>query len=369
MAGGRIAMILSPHSSCALFGTSGKCLINYVPPRFQENDSVYQPQAYSIVLLFMLASMLCWGSWANTRKLTAGYPFSLFYWDYVAGILVGSLLWGFTLGSVGNDSASFLANLRAADSTHLLYAISGGVIFNVANLLLVAAIDLAGMAVAFPVGIGLALIVGVVLNYAIHPAGNPLFIFGGVALIAAAIMLDALAYKRRESSNPTSTRGVVLSIVSGVLMGIFYPFVAKSTLGDHALGPYAVGFIFAIGVALCSLPLNSFLMGHSLTGEPSTSFAQYLKTKGSWHFWALLGGMIWCTGAVSSFVASKVNLVGPAVSYAIGQGATMVSAVWGVFVWREFASAPRAARKLIPWMFLLFLTGLCAIAIAPLLAK
>ena len=147
-------------------------------------------------------------------------------------------------------------------------------------------------------------------------------------MVAVAIMLDALAYKRRESNNPTSTRGVFLSIVSGVLMGIFYPFVAKSTLGDHALGPYAAGFIFAIGVALCSLPLNSFLMKHSLTGEPSTSFTQYLKTKSSWHFWALLGGMIWCTGAVSSFVASKANLVGSAVSYAIGQGATMVSAVW-----------------------------------------
>ena len=242
---------------------------------------MYQPQAYSLVLLFMITSMLCWGSWANTRKLTAGYAFSLFYWDYVIGILIGSLLWGFTLGSMGDAPLSFTANLRAADATHLLFAIAGGAVFNVANLLLVAAIDVAGMAVAFPVGIGLALIVGVVLNYFVNPAGNPLLIFGGVALVAIAIVLDALAYKRREALGTISARGVVLSVISGLLMGTFFPLVAKSTLGAHALGPYAVAFVFAIGVILCSLPLNAYLMRYSLTGEPSTTFGQYAAVRGS----------------------------------------------------------------------------------------
>ena len=330
---------------------------------------MYQPQVYGIVFLFMITSMLCWGSWANTRKLTAGYSFSLFYWDYVIGIIVGSLVWGFTLGSLGDQGTAFVANLHAADLTHCLYAVLGGIIFNVANLLLVAAIDLAGMAVAFPVGIGLALIVGVVSNYVIHPTGNPYLIFGGVSLVAIAIVLDALAYKRREPGGTTSTRGVVLSVISGILMGSFYPFVAKSTLGDHALGPYAVALVFAFGVALCSLPLNMFLMKHSLTGEAPTTFRQYVSARGSWHFWALLGGVIWSTGAVASFVASKAELVGPAVSYAIGQGATMVSAFWGVFVWREFSSAPAVSRKLIPWMFFFFLTGLGAIAVAPLIIR
>jgi glucose uptake protein len=318
--------------------------------------------------MFMITSMLCWGSWANTRKLTQGYPFSLFYWDYVVGIVLGTLLWGFTLGSLNGGPTAFLANLHSADGGHLLYAIAGGVVFNVANLLLVAAIDVAGMAVAFPVGIGLALIVGVVLNYIVNPAGNPLLIFSGVALVAVAILLDALAYRRREAQGSVSARGVVLSIVSGILMGTFFPLVAKSTLGEHALGPYAVAFIFAIGVALCSLPVNTLLMKKSLTGEPAVSFAQYGAARGSWHFWGVLGGIIWCTGAVASFVASGAHLVGPAVSYAIGQGATMVSAVWGVFVWREFAAAPAGSRRLIPWMFLFFLAGLGSIAIAPLVS-
>lgn len=317
----------------------------------------------------MLMSMLCWGSWANTRKLTAGYAFSLFYWDYVIGIALGSLLWGLTLGSLHGGATAFLANLGSADHIHWILAITGGVIFNLANLLLVASIDLAGMAVAFPVGIGLALIVGVILNYIIQPAGNPILIFGGVALVAAAILLDALAYRLREASNVVSTRGVILSIVSGLLMGTFYPFIAKSTLGPHSLGPYAVAFVFAIGVACCSLPVNAWLMRHSLTGEAPSSLQDYHRAPASWHAWGMAGGAIWCTGAVASFVASRANLVGPAVSYAIGQGATMVSAVWGVFIWREFANAPSSSRRLLPYMFVLFLMGLGAIAVAPLLAR
>lgn len=330
---------------------------------------MYQPESYQVVLLFMVASMLCWGSWANTRKLTVGYAFSLFYWDYVVGILLGSLIWGFTLGSIFGGPASFLANLRAAGGIHIAYAIAGGIIFNVANLLLVAAIDIAGMAVAFPVGIGLALIVGVVLNYIVSPAGNPVYLFSGLLLVAIAILLDALAYKRRESAGSVTARGVVLSIISGVLMGTFYPFVAKSTLGDGALGPYAVAFIFAIGVALCSLVMNTVLMKRSLTGEPAVTIADYFAARRSWHWWGIFGGLVWCTGAVASFVASKANAVGPAVSYAIGQGATMVSALWGVFIWREFATAPPESRRLVPWMFLFFIAGLAAIAVAPLMVR
>jgi glucose uptake protein len=317
----------------------------------------------------MIASMLCWGSWANTRKLTTGYAFSLFYWDYVIGIAVAALGWGLTFGSLNGGTTAFLQNLATADRNHWLLAIAGGIIFNVANLLLVASIDLAGMAVAFPVGIGLALIVGVILNYIIQPAGNPLFIFGGVALVAVAILLDALAYRRREAGDPISTRGVILSIVSGLLMGTFYPFVAKSTLGEHSLGPYAVAFVFALGVMICSLPVNTWLMGHSLTGEKPTFFKDYRQARTSWHIWGVVGGAIWCTGAVASFVASRANLVGPAVSYAIGQGATMISAIWGVFVWREFANAPASSRRLLPYMFVLFLLGLGLIAAAPLIAR
>ena len=329
---------------------------------------MYQPEAYGAALLFMLVSMICWGSWANTMKLTAGYAFQLFYWDYVMGILLGAVLWGFTLGSVGGRGLPFLADIQQADRQHILLALGGGAVFNVANLLLVAAIDIAGLAVAFPVGIGLALIVGVLLNYILAPRGNPALLFGGILLVTLAIALDALAYRRREGERKkVSSRGIQLSLACGVLMGVFYPLVAKAITGPQSLGPYAVALFFGLGTALCSIPVNYFLMRRPLTDAPRVTMMEYFAAKGSWHFWGVVGGVIWCTGAVMSFVASHAQIVGPAISYAIGQGATMVSAVWGVLVWREFANAPAGARKLIPLMFALFILGLGAVALAPIL--
>lgn len=331
---------------------------------------MYQPEVYWISLLFMLLSTLCWGSWANTMKLTPGYGFQLFYWDYVAGVLLGSLCWGLTLGNLGGGSLSFVANISGTDMRHILLAVSGGAVFNLANLLLVAAIEIAGLAVAFPVGIGLALVVGVLLNYAIMPKGYPLLLFGGMALIILAIVLDALAYFRRESKRRSvSARGVWISIGCGLLMGIFYPLVSKAMQGRASLGPYTVVFFFSVGVATCAIPVNYLFMRKPLTGTPPVTWSQYYRTRSSWHAWGIVGGLIWCTGMVFNIVASHAQIVGPAVSYAIGQGATMVSALWGVFIWKEFAHAPAASRKLIPAMFILFLLGLGSIAIAPMVGR
>ncbi len=318
----------------------------------------------------MIVSMLCWGSWANTVKLTPGWPFQLFYWDYVIGIIAGSLLWGLTLGSAGGGPLSFVSNLHSADSGHIIFALLGGVVFNVANLLLVAAIEIAGLAVAFPVGIGLALVVGVLLNYFIAPQGSPALLFGGMALVVVAIIVDAMAYRRREATRKAvSARGIQLSVACGILMGLFYPLVAKAITGEHSLGPYSVAFWFSIGTAICAVPVNYFLMRKPLAGGQAVTMRDYLRGRGAWHVWGIVGGIIWCTGAVFNFVASNAHIVGPAISYAIGQGATMVSALWGVFIWREFATAPSNARKLIPLMFIFFLVGLGAVAIAPVFPR
>jgi glucose uptake protein len=328
---------------------------------------VFQPQSYVIALSFMILSMLCWGSWANTVKLCPGYRFQLFYWDYVVGLCLGTLLWGLSLGSLGGTGLPLVADALHADSMHRLLAFTGGVIFNVANLLLVAAIDIAGLAVAFPIGIGLALVIGAASSYAIRPSGNPRMLFGGIALVLAAIVFDAVAYRLREEQRRTlSKRGVALSLASGVLMGTFYPFVAKSMEGLQAPGPYAAALFFAVGVLACAIPVNTLLMRKPLDGRESVSAAGFAMAPARWHAWGIVGGLIWCTGAVLNFVASRAHVVGPAVSYSVGQGATMISACWGVFVWHEFAAAPRRSRKLLMWMFLFFLLGLAAIALAPL---
>ena len=326
---------------------------------------MYQPESYAMQLAFMLLSMLCWGSWANMLKLAPAWPFQLFYWDYVLGILLASFGWGFTLGG---GPHIFLAALGAASARHILLAIAGGAIFNAANLLLVAAIEIAGLAVAFPLAIGLALVIGVLLNYALAPAGNPWLLFIGVGLVVVALVVDAIAFHRRETHQQrVSSAGIGLSLLAGVLMGLFYPFVEKSLQGQHALGPYSVAPYFALGVLVCALPGNYWLMRRPLSKQTRVGFSQYFSGRPLWHLWGLIGGAIWCAGAVLNFVSSRGEFVGPAVAYALGQGATMVSAAWGIFLWHEFREAPRSARRLIPFMFLLFIVGLGAIAFAPVI--
>lgn len=328
---------------------------------------MYQPEAYFAVLAFMLTSMICWGSWAIMMKLTPGYAFQLFYWDYIVGIILGAFVWGMTLGSLGGAGPTFLENLRRGDAAHITYALAGGAVFNVANLLLVAAIDIAGLAVAFPLGIGLALVVGVLLNYLLQPRGNPVLLFGGVALVMLAILFDAMAYRNREGERrAVSARGIQISIACGILMGVFYPLVVKAKTGSGSLGSYAVAFVFCLGAGLCAVPVNYLLMKSPPTGAPPVLGKDYLVAPSAYHVWGILGGMIWCTGLVFNLIASGANVVGPAISYAIGQGATMVSAIWGVFIWREFVGAPPSSRKFIPLMFVFFVAGLFSIAVAPL---
>ncbi len=313
----------------------------------------------------LILSMICWGSWANTQKLCKGWRFELFYWDYVWGILILSLLAGFTLGRTDAASAdSFMNSFRSTDAIHVLLALAGGAIFNLGNILLVAAIAIAGLAVAFPIGIGLALVIGAALNYIVAPKGNPLLLFGGIALVCVAIVLDAMAYRKLAKDLKVTTKGIVVSLLSGVLIGVFYPLVAKALQGEHHLVPYTVFFVFALGILACTIPANLIFMRRPVVGTPVT-LADYFKGTGALHFWGILGGAIWGVGTVSNFVASYAQMVGPATSYALGQGATMVSAVWGVFVWKEFAGAGRDARRLLALMFACFIIGLGCIALAP----
>jgi len=284
--------------------------------------------------------------------------------------MLATVVWGFTAGSLGHAGPPFLDAVAHTSSHAILFALAGGVVFNVANLLLVAAIDVAGLAVAFPVGIGLALVIGAVASYLLNPAANPLLLFGGVALVTVAIVLDAAAYRKRESTaKATTTRGIVLSLIAGVLMGGWYPIATRDLASNAAPGPYAIAFFFGIGVLLSTIPANLLLMAKPLDGKPPVDGSGYWRAPFGWHLAGLFGGAVWCVGAVANFVASVAHLakpIGPAVSYSIGQGATMISACWGIFVWREFAGAPRAARVLLLFMFIFFLAGLSAVALAPL---
>jgi len=334
----------------------------------------------------MILSMLCWGSWANTYKLAGKWRFELYYFDYAFGLLIAALILAFTVGSLGFDGFSLMDDLMQAGKHQWVYGFLAGVIFNLANILLMAAIAVAGMAVAFPIAIGLALIIGVGLNFLIKPAGNPVLLFSGCVLILAAIVVDATAYhllgilrheeqaragKAKSTRRPTSTKGVVLALVCGLLMGLFYPLVEKAKEGEVGLGPYAVGVVFAVGVFLSTFGFDLFFMNLPVEGDP-VEIGDFFKGKPKQHLLGIAGGMIWCIGGIASFVAASTPpevQVGPAISYAMGQGATLVSALWGLLVWKEFKGADVRIKGLLALMLLLFCGGLALVSIAPLYAR
>lgn len=325
---------------------------------------MFFPESYGLAVVLCVITMLCWGSWANTQKLVnRDWPFPLFYWDYSLGILLLALGMGCTLGSIGEAGRPFLEDLMQGNRASWSSALIGGAVFNIANLLIVAAIDVAGMAVAFPVGIGLALVIGVIVNYIAAPVGDPLWLFVGVGLVAMAIILDAVAYSRLTSGKgQTPVRGVLLSIAGGILMGFFFRFVAAATVSDFEdpeiglFTPYGAVFVFSIGIFLSNFVWNTVFMYRPVTGR-SVKYRDYFRLgDGRVHLIGILGGLIWCVGMSLSLIASEK--AGFAISYGLGQGATMVAAAWGVFVWKEFKDAPKGTPRLIHLMFLLFVLGL-----------
>lgn len=321
-------------------------------------------QDYSLAILFCVVTMLCWGSWGNTQKLASRtWRYEFFYWDYVIGVLLFSILSAFTLGSIGTEGQSFLSNLAQADMGSLGSAFLGGIVFNAANILLSAAIAICGMSVAFPVGIGLALVLGVLVNYFGAAKGEPMYIFIGVALITVAILLNGLAYKKAlVGSKKVSGKGIFISVAAGVIMAFFYRFVAASMdLGNFAnpapgkLTPYTAVFIFSLGVFISNFLFNTIAMKRPVEGAP-VSISGYFKGNVKTHLVGMLGGVIWCIGQSFSMIASEK--AGAAISYGLGQGATLVSALWGILIWHEFKGAPRSSDYLNAGMFVLFVIGL-----------
>jgi glucose uptake protein len=328
-------------------------------------------ESYPVAVMMCVITMLCWGSWANTQKLASkDWKFQLFYWDYTIGVLILSLILAFTMGSAGTKGANFLTNVSQAAPKTIMLALLGGIIFNLSNILLVGAIDIAGLAVAFPIGVGLALVIGVIQNYIASPVGNASMLFTGVAGVALAIIVDGLAYKKLSGAGQkTAVKGIVISILTGVLMGLFYRFVAASMSTDFVnveagkFTPYSAVVFFSIGVLLSNFLWNSIVMAKPFTGEP-VKYGDYFRGSFKLHLIGILGGIIWNIGMSFSIIAS--GQAGFAISYGLGQGATMIAAFWGVFIWREFKGASKGTNTLLALMFLLYIIGLVLIIMARL---
>ena len=329
-------------------------------------------ESYTLAVILCVITMFCWGSWGNTQKLASEkWRFELFYWDYVIGMVLSSLLYAFTLGSIGSAGRNFWTDLAQVEQSNLWSAIIGGIVFNAGNILLSASISIAGMAVAFPVGVGIALVLGVIINYMGSQSGNPLLLGLGVLLIVCAIILNSLAYKStaaKEDNKSSIKKGLILAVFAGLLMAFFYRFIASSMdLENFAnplagkMTPYTAFFIFSIGVLISNMLFNSILIKKPFVGKP-TSYKAYFLSSFATHLPGILGGLFWVTGNVMNLQAA--GKAGAAISYGLGQGATLVAAFWGVIIWKEFKNSTKKVTNMLIGMFLLFLIGIVLIIMA-----
>lgn len=333
--------------------------------------------SYALAVVLCFVTMLCWGSWGNTQKLAAkNWRYELFYWDYVIGMVLFALLLAFTAGSIGSQGRPFIQDLCQASWSSILWILVGGIIFNASNILLSASVSLAGMAVAFPLGVGIALVLGVVNNYRVavqqgSKTGNVVLLAIGVLLVVCAIVFNGMASARKGeggASKEAQRKGVILALIAGVVMSFFSSFVMRAMDTTNFVNPeagkvtpYTAIVLFTLGVLVSNFLFNTIVMRKPFIGEP-VSYKQYFEGSFKTHLVGVLGGAIWCLGTALSYITAEK--AGPAVSYALGQGAPMIAAIWGVFIWKEFKGAKKGVFGLLIAMFCFFIAGLATIIVA-----
>ena len=330
--------------------------------------------SYTLAVIFCFVTMLCWGSWANTQKLAAkSWRYELFYWDYVIGMVLFSLLLAFTAGSIGSEGRPFLQDIAQVSWASIGWVLLGAVVFNVSNILLSASTSIAGMAVAFPLGVGIALVMGVLNNLLLHPTAgqNTVLLWVGVVLVVLAIVCNGIASGKvsNEQRDPRQNRkGIILAVLAGLIMSFFSALVYNGVDLDNfaapaagKMTPYTAMVIFSLGVFLSNFIVNTLVMKKPFVGEPVT-YGQYFAGNFKTHLVGILGGMIWAIGTSLNYICA--GKAGAAVSYALGQGAPMIAAIWGVFIWKEFKGADKKVYGLLALMFCLFIAGLACVVVA-----
>ena len=326
--------------------------------------------AYEPAVWILMVTMFCWGSWPNLLRLTSGnWRFELFYWDYAAGLVVASLIIALTLGTYGASGRPFIADFLQADKSYIFSAMAAGILFNIGNLLFVAAINYTGMGVAFPIGGGLGLIIGILTNYLANPKGNPLLLFLGVACILTAILFSSLAHKmaNERKNKSTSWKGIMLSVIAGCFFGVFFRLLASSMITNFAtpeagrLTLYTALVMFCCGAFLSTIPLNAYFMKYPLAGT-KIPVNEYFRGPAKNHLLGVLAGIAWCVGLAGSLLATSP--AGSAIAFGLSQGNALVASVWGVFVWKEFKSAGPKVNPVVIIMFIGYIMGLLCMIVS-----
>ena len=340
------------------------------------------PQSYPAVMFLLVLSLLCLGSWASLFKFAGKWRFELFYLDFAIGLMLAAVIYGFTIGNIGYDGFNFLDDLQHAGKRQWMYVFLAGLIFNLGNMLLMGAVSVSGLAVAFPMGMGTALLLGTVLGLGGRPAGNTLLLGLGFLLILTSIIVDAVAYRimgvaqhekmaraglAKSTRRPSPIKGIILAVLSGLLLGGFLPLVEKARSGDLGLGPYAAGVLFALGVFVSSFVYDIFFMNLPVEGDP-VEVTEYILGGLKQHLAGVFSGVIWYSGLLAAWVATSVpeNLQGsPIGRYMLVQATPVVAALWGILVFKEFKNSDVRVKVLGLLTLVLLLCGMGMIGLSP----
>ncbi len=340
------------------------------------------PQNYAAVMFLMVFSLLCLGSWAAVMKTNAKWRFEVFYLDFAFGLMLAAVIYAFTFGNLGYDGFNFIDDLQHAGKRQWMYVFGAGIIFNMGNMLLMGAVSVAGLATAFPMGMGVALIIGALVSVA-GKAGTNLPVTGlACLLLLLAVGLSAACYRilsgaqlqalaragiSKSTRRPNPVKGIVIAVVAGVLLGSFTPLVEKARVGDLGLGPYAVAAIFAFAVFFSTFVFNIFFMNLPVEGEP-VEFTAFLSLPLKQHLLGWLSGVIWITGVLGSLICSgllETIPVGSAIRVPLTQGWPVLAALWGILVFREFKDGDFRVRLMGTMAPILLLAGLMLLGLAP----
>jgi glucose uptake protein len=340
------------------------------------------PQSNSLVLILMIASMLLLGAWASLFKAAGKWRFELFYFDFAFGLLLAAIIFSFTFGDLGYDGFTFMDDLQHAGKHQWVYCFLSGIIFNIGNMLMLASVSVAGLAIAFPMTMGVAVIVASLVGLGGKPPGNALLIVLGCGLVLTSVVMNAVAYRiigrerheklaraglAKSTRRPNPVKGIVLAVVGGLLIAAMSGLLIKARDPDVGLGPYTAAAIFSLGMFLSSLVLNVFLMNLPVEGEP-LEFSAYFKGRASQHLFGVVGGVLWYTGTLAALVSTSVPprmQPGPLESFLLAQGAPIIAALLGIIVWKELKGGDIRLKVLGALMIILFVCGLAMIGLAP----
>jgi glucose uptake protein len=341
-------------------------------------------------LLLLILTLFCWGSWANTQKLVYKWRFELFYYDFAVGVALCMLIAVYTFGSANPQELTVSDNMLIAGYRKIAYSMATGLVINLANIMLVAAISVSGLAVSFPIVFGVGLIVMSLTNFIGNTASNnSALLFGGLVLILGAVLAEIFAYRSylealaskskavpvldkgtRLPVRPKTAVAITLSVVSGVAWGFFFPLIDLSRSGENGVGPYGIAGLIGFGMFFSTLLYVPFFVNFPVQGEPVRGRVYFQGTKKQ-HFWGIFGGVIWSVGLIAALVEAAAPppvKTSPALASALVFGAPLLAVLWGLLAWREFKDCPQNVKMLQLGMIVLFLAGLVLTALAPVYA-